>query len=308
MYRRAYWLTRDPVVAPGAGDHHLQGATCISLYPGDELLHPGRDAAEDQVCLQHTPPGGRRDTTVWGEAEALPHHGSASGTSLSAPDPQPVGASRLRHARVNETTNREAAPESLQFGWAFPCILQAEWDADPVQGLVRVSKLDVTDAYHRGTVKPAYVGVFAYVIPSAPGYEGKIICINLALPMGWVDCPKFFCAFSETLTDVANTLVNTDLPVPSYGEISEIPATRPGPSHTPGSITHIDCYIDDVISSVQGGPDRQHRVFDGTVRALKWLFPSLPGEIKDLVSVKNIVAGEGGWTCGKEVLGWILDT
>ena len=56
---------------------------------------------------------------------------------------------------VNETTDREAAPESLQFGWAFPRILQAVWEADPIQGPVRVSKLDVTDTYHRGTVNPA---------------------------------------------------------------------------------------------------------------------------------------------------------
>ena len=26
------------------------------------------------------------------------------------------------------------------------------------------------------------------------------------------------------------------------------------------------------------------------------------------MSVKELVAGEGGWTCVKEVLGWILDT
>ena len=58
----------------------------------------------------------------------------------------------------------------------------------------------------------------------------------------------------------------------------------------------------------QGVLDCQHRVFDCTVRALKWLFPSLPGELKDLTSVKKLVAGEGGWTCVKEVLGWILDT
>ena len=66
--------------------------------------------------------------------------------------------------------------------------------------------------------------------------------------------------------------------------------------------------MDDVISAVQGGPDCQHRVFDGTVRALKWLFPSLPGDLKDLVGMKRLGAGEGGWNCSKEVLGWILDT
>ena len=134
---------------------------------------------------------------------------------------------------VNETTNREAALESLQSGRAFPHILQTVWEADPVQVLVQVSNLDVADAYHRGTVNPEQVGAFAYVIPSAPGDGGTIICIELVLSMGWVDSPKFFCAFLETLMDVVNTLVNTDLPLLSYQAISNIPATGPGPPHTP---------------------------------------------------------------------------
>ena len=95
--------------------------------------------------------------------------------------------------------------------------------------------------------------------------------------MGWVESPKFFCTFSETLTDVKNALVGTDLSVPSYSVISKIPETRPGPLCTLDSLTHIDFYMDEVISSVQGVPDLQHRVFYGTVRALKWLFLSLPG-------------------------------
>ena len=146
-----------------------------------------------------------------------------------------------------------------------------------------MSKLDVTGAYHRGTVKPAQVGAFAYVIPSAPGDEGIFICIDLVLPMGWVDSPKCFCAFSETLTDMANALVDSEFPVPSYGVISEILSTGPGPPHTLERLTHIYCYMDDIISVMQGGPDRQHRVFDGTFHALKWLFSSLPGELKDCI-------------------------
>ena len=71
--------------------------------------------------------------------------------------------------------------------------------------------------------------------------------------MGWVDSPKFFCTFLETLTDVANSQVDTDLLVLSYGAISEIPDTRTGPPHTPESLTYIDLYIDDFISAVQGG-------------------------------------------------------
>ena len=59
----------------------------------------------------------------------------------------------------------------------------------------------------------------------------------------------------------------------------------------------------DVIAAVQGGAERQHQVFDSTVRALKWLSPSLPGEAKDSVSVKKLYAGEGHWECVKEFLG-----
>ena len=105
-----------------------------------------------------------------------------------------------------------------------------------------------------------------------------------------------------------NALVETDLSVTSYSAISKILATGLGPPRTPDSLTHILCYIYDVISAVQGVPDCQHRVFDGTARALKWLFPSLPGELKNLVSAKKLVAGEREWTCVKEFLGWILDT
>ena len=65
--------------------------------------------------------------------------------------------------------------------------------------------------------------------------------------------------------------------------------------------------MDDVISVVQCGTYRQHQVFDGTVRALKWIFLSLPGYSKDSVRIENLIAGEGDWICVKEVLGWTMD-
>ena len=73
------------------------------------------------------------------------------------------------------------------------------------------------------------------------------------MPMGWVDPIKYFYAFSEALTDVANALVHTSILVPAYGAISEIPETGPGPPHTIDSLTHINCYMEDVITAVQGG-------------------------------------------------------
>ena len=47
--------------------------------------------------------------------------------------------------------------------------------------------------------------------------------------MGWVDSPKFFCAFSETLKAFTNDLLDTELPVPAYEAISKILITGTGP-------------------------------------------------------------------------------
>ena len=69
---------------------------------------------------------------------------------------------------VNDTTDREIATELMQFGRAFPRILKAIWGSDLAEGPVRVSKIDVTDAYHRGTLNPSQVGAFAHVVSSVP--------------------------------------------------------------------------------------------------------------------------------------------
>ena len=56
--------------------------------------------------------------------------------------------------------------------------------------------MDVTDAYHCGTLQLAQLGVFSYVAPEASEDDCVIIYINLVLSMGWVESPKYFCAFS----------------------------------------------------------------------------------------------------------------
>ena len=93
---------------------------------------------------------------------------------------------------ANSTMDMEIAPESMQFGRDSPHIFQAIWVADPKEGPVQVSKLDVTDAYHRVILHPSQVGAFSCVVPSVPDNDVIILCIDLVVPMGWVDSPKFF--------------------------------------------------------------------------------------------------------------------
>ena len=71
----------------------------------------------------------------------------------------------------------------MQFGRAFPHLLQEIWEADQEEGPVQVSKLDTMDTYHRGTLKPSHVGKFAYVVLSVPEDYVILICIYLVLLM-----------------------------------------------------------------------------------------------------------------------------
>ena len=62
-----------------------------------------------------------------------------------------------------------------------------------------------------------------------PVDKGCIIFVDLILPMGWVESPKFLCEFPETLTDVAHAPVDTDLLFLSYATISKISSDGPFP-------------------------------------------------------------------------------
>ena len=79
--------------------------------------------------------------------------------------------------------------------------LQAIWEADPEEVLVQVSKPDVTDAYHCSTLYPYQVGVYAYIVSLVPDDDVILVCIDLVLPMGWVDSPKIFApSYRRSLT------------------------------------------------------------------------------------------------------------
>ena len=62
------------------------------------------------------------------------------------------------------------------------------------------------------------------------------------------------------------------------------------------------------MSATQGDRAQQARVTELTLRALKEIVPSLPAEVKDSVSLKKALQGDGDWATIKEILGWILDT
>ena len=55
-----------------------------------------------------------------------------------------------------------------------------------------MSKLDLMEAYPRGTLHLSKVGSFTYIVPSETDDNYTIIYINLVHVIGLVNSPKFF--------------------------------------------------------------------------------------------------------------------
>ena len=94
------------MVSQGTGDRHLQGSPRLGLHPGDNHVHTGGYAKEDQVWIQNPSPYGGRSEAVWRKYEEFLHWGSVPGTSSPAPDPQPAGKPDVVTPSVNNTTDQ----------------------------------------------------------------------------------------------------------------------------------------------------------------------------------------------------------
>ena len=131
----------------------------------------------------------------------------------------------------------------MQLRCAFPLILHEILEAYLSQVPSRMYKLDMSEAYHQVTLHLSQVGLFNYIISSVSDYNGVRIFVIIFPPMRWTDTTKFFCTFLEILTNFDNDLIDTEILVPLYGPISDIPKIRTVTPHTSDIPTHIYCIL-----------------------------------------------------------------
>ena len=148
------------------------------------------------------------------------------------------------------------------------------------------------------------MGTFTYVVPPLPGDATTYLCVDLVLPMGWVNSPPFLCAASETAADLANVyLADGD------ATFTEVPPTRGAYSTTPSPMASskrlqaVDMYMDDLMGATQGDPKKQRRATELMLWGVKEVSPLVTGELKDSVSIKKALQGGGSWSWMKEILG-----
>ena len=66
--------------------------------------------------------------------------------------------------------------------------------------------------------------------------------------------------------------------------------------------------MDDIDCLTQGDQAQQHCLTEIVLHALKSMYPSIPREMKDSISLKKAAAGDRDWSVTKEILGWIINT
>jgi hypothetical protein len=222
------------------------------------------------------------------------------------------------YSQVNKATIKQAPQEAMQFGRTLQRVLQAVVYADPAQGPVCLFKLDIADGFYRVWVAPQDVPKLAVVLPKEEGEEAQL-AFPLALPMGWVESPPYFCAVTETITDLANEALR------GTGELSRAPHrldaaageqdailadSRPADK---GGVRQFDVYVDDFIGAAQGDRSQLQAVRRTLFEAVDRVFrplegPDTPFHREEPVSLKKLGKGNGAWSTKKVILGWEVDT
>ena len=153
---------------------------------------------------------------------------------------------------------------------------------------VLLYKWDISDGFHRCLLRPEFVGSFTYVVPPIPEYSEIYLCVDLVLPMGWVNSTPFFCAAYETAADLAKAyLAKPQTPWRTYDPTKDRYVTTPNNAAYSNRLQKVEVYMDDFMGTTQGDPDQQERVTEIFLQAIKEIFPSVPEETKDSISLKK---------------------
>ena len=91
----------------------------------------------------------------------------------------------------------------MQFGRALERVLHKIRRANRRYGPTYMIKVYIADGFYRLFVAAPTVATLGVVFPHHPDEE-PLVAFPLVLPMGWVGSPPFFCALTETSTDLAN--------------------------------------------------------------------------------------------------------
>jgi hypothetical protein len=247
---------------------------------------------------------------------------------------------------VNQSTLKVAPYEAMQFGRTFERLLHKIHHAPRRYGPVFLIKVDLSDGFYRMPLSTTHLPTLGVAFPNRP-CEPPLVALPLVLPMGWVASPPYFCALTETATDLANHALQhcdrvplhplsdvadnplhpTVLPRPLPSQMDSLPAlpippllvprwlnrsSRSGATKPPRPLAYVDVYMDDFLGLAQGHPGLRNQVRSKLLHAIDCIFRPLAttddSTRKQPISIKKLNNGDGKWATRKTLLGWVVDT
>ena len=182
---------------------------------------------------------------------------------------------------VNAETVKLSPVEAMQFGRALEQLLFRIRHANPRFGPTYMAKTDLADGFYRLWLAARGIPNLGVVFPTEADEE-PLVAFPLALPMGWVESPPYFCTATETVADLANAVpTNLTLPPHPLEHLADtpppalelpptsldapygprpipLPVTLPSLAPLKAPVLYHDIYVDDYLSLAQGTPRRLH--------------------------------------------------
>ena len=107
-------------------------------------------------------------------------------------------------------------------------------------------------------------------MPHLPTDPFILLCINLVLPMVWVNSHDFFCAESDIVADNANGYsLDPASTFMVYSPTAGTYKTVDVATAFPKRLQYVNIYMNDLLCVAQGDPNQQQRVSEITIHALK---------------------------------------
>ena len=172
----------------------------------------------------------------------------------------------------------------MRFGGTLRRIIRRVLLANPRLGPVYLGKVDLANAYMRIWVRLEDTPSVGFPIPRKIPTDKNLVGFHVSLLMGYVDSALFLCLATKTITDMANAAMANRHRAPPHPlkELAGSPApddwpptmadnkqwTLTSPEQRGHALAQVDVYLDDFISTCQGGPqkeDRRFAIFSGAL-------------------------------------------
>ena len=187
--------------------------------------------------------------------------------------------------------------------------------------------MGLDEAYMRLWVRLKDTLSVTFLIPMKNPTDKQLLGFHISLPMGYVDITPYFCMYTENIADMANFSMDGRQVAPPHPlkGLADVPSlaelapkqdndkqwTRTPPEKQVNALAQVDIYLDNFISTCQGGPKERCQILLHFFRSIDTVFHpngATDGLCKEPIFTNKLSQGDSTWYTKKRVLGWGIDT